>query len=74
MMKFVGTIHVIEDARVNYLVVFASKQLYTHDGEYQPEYKAYQEHVEYTRYSLNQSVDHNLNTFTINAVNNFHQD
>jgi hypothetical protein len=44
----------------DHLVVFSSKQLYTHDGKYEPEDEAHQKHIEDTGDSLHQGIHHHL--------------
>ena len=43
-----------------HLVVFSCEHLDAHDGEYQPEDEAHQEHVEDAGNRLDQGVDNNL--------------
>jgi hypothetical protein len=45
-----------------YLVVFAGEELNSHDGEYEPEDEAHQQHVEDGGDGLHQSVHHHLDT------------
>lgn len=43
-----------------HLVVFASKQLDTHDGKDQPEYETHQQYIEDGGYGLDQGIHDNL--------------
>jgi hypothetical protein len=45
-----------------YLVVFAGEELDSHNGEYEPEDEAHQQHVEDGGDGLHQRVHHHLDT------------
>ena len=45
---------------IHAFVELATKELNTHDGEYEPEHKTHQQHIENRGNSVHQSIDHNL--------------